>query len=68
MTNSEKMTYVYDGREFHLTGRIATSQHSTRNITMVEIHPVHEAADSATYDKWVKMSELLLIRNTNNED
>lgn len=69
-TQDKIMTYVFDGKEVHLTGRIATPQKNAPKTSqrMVEVVPVGSADGDTTYAKWVKMSELLIIQNLENEE
>ncbi len=73
METQEKLTtYVHDGKEVYLTGRIALPQSDaprTANIQkMVEIVPLGTVLNDLTYAKWVKVTELLVIHNLEEED
>lgn len=61
------VTYVYEDREVYLTGRIAKSQRSGMKPTMVEVVPVGTPPGDKDYAKWVRMVDLLVINNLEDE-
>lgn len=71
-TQEKLVTYIYDGKEVYLTGRIANPQDGVpRTATiqkMVEIVPLGTTIGDATYAKWVRVAELLVIQNLNEEE
>lgn len=52
------MTYVYNGEEVILTGRIASNT-TTASVVYVEVKPVDLAIGTT---KWVKYEELNVVR------
>lgn len=62
------VTYVYDSKEVYLTGRIATPQNGSKKLTMVEVLPVGVDRNDTTYARWVNMSDLLVVKDLENED
>lgn len=55
-------TYVYDGKEFALTGRTANKKMPSGKIkTLYEIRPAEADPDYKTLNKWVTMDELYVI-------
>lgn len=67
---SEKVvTYVHDGKEVYLTGRIAKPNKLSKNKdVMVEICPSKAPKDDDSYHKWVNIYDLLIIQDMNGED
>lgn len=65
------ITYVYDGKEVYLTGRVAKPQ-KTATVSkfpmMVEVVPVGTVEGDTTYSKWVNMKELLIIENLEEQE
>lgn len=55
----EAMTYVYNGEEVTLTGRVATNP-TTTAVTYVEVAPVNRLSSET---KWVKYLELHVVKN-----
>lgn len=71
MQDKDIMTYIYDTSEVYLTGRIANPQAGVvkSNLNqMVEIVPVGSDIDDTTYAKWVRLSDLLVITNLNEQE
>jgi hypothetical protein len=72
---SEK-TFVYDGKEWILTGRKAAKPifHKRRvndvigSVTVVEIAPIGIAGGDPTFHKWVDPRELFYISEVKNID
>jgi len=65
------VTYVHDGKEVYLTGRIAKSQSTvvrSQAQQMVEIVPVGADLGDKTYAKWVKTTDLLIITNLEDQE
>lgn len=63
------ITYVYDGKEVYLSGRIATPQSdSKKKVVMVEILPIGAERGDASFARWVNMSDLLVVKDLENED
>lgn len=62
-------TYIFGEREYVLTGREATKKmRSGRSEEKVEIRPVDVSDHSdRTFNKWVKMSELFLVHDGEEE-
>lgn len=63
-SNIEVPSYVYDAKEVYLTGRIAKRDKKI----LVEIVPVGSALDDITYAKWVKMQDLMIISDAQDEE
>lgn len=64
-------TYVYDGREIYLTGRIANVNTKTakRNQSpLVEILPVGTPMGDTTYAQWVRTDELFVIDDLDDDE
>ncbi len=66
MSESSQKTYIHDGSEVKLTGRIAKKEiHkggmrvAAKSITIHEITPVD--AETGSWKKWVKMTDLFEI-------
>lgn len=64
--HEELMTYVYDGREVYLTGRVA--KNGPRSPDLLEIVPMGTTPGDKTYAKWVTMQDLYVIYNMENEE
>jgi len=63
------ITYVYDGKEVYLSGRIATPQSdSKKKVVMVEILPIGAERGDTSFARWVNMSDLLVVKDLENED
>lgn len=65
------ITYVYEGQEVYLTGRIATpnpNAQKSKAVPMVEVLPKGTDSDDTTYARWVVMDDLLIIRDLEGED
>ncbi len=58
-----KQTFIYDGREFVMTGREAIKKRmSGRERKLVEIRPITvRDPEDTTYNKWVQESDLFHI-------
>lgn len=68
----ERITYVHDGKEVYLTGRLAepnpNNPRTAKNVPMVEIVPVGTKTGDNEYAKWIKIEELMIIRNIEDKD
>lgn len=53
-----KKTYIYKGKEYQLTGRIANRTVRNQQKTLQEIRPSNIDVDNKEYNVWVDMSEL----------
>lgn len=66
------ITYVYDGKEVYLTGRLASPRKDApktiQGVQMVEIVPVGTPEGDKTYARWIKMNELYIIDNLEEQD
>lgn len=71
-TTDKPITYVYDSKEVYLTGRVANPQKSAprtlQGKNMVEIVPIGTAEGDKTFARWVKMDELFIIEDLDEQD
>lgn len=59
----ERITYIFNGMEYYLTGRVATKNSdkiSFSDIRYVEIKPLNEDTDD--YNKWVHSDQLFVVK------
>lgn len=76
MKNSEDRIFVYEGKEWQLTGRVAKKTlFSKRNLnkrvgdmTIVEICPTGVGGSDPTFHKWVDPRELFYVHEVSIED
>lgn len=65
----EIITYVHDGKEVYLTGRLAEpNPNNNKQVLMVEISPVGTSVGDTSYAKWVKIEDLMVVRNIEDKD
>ena len=66
--SEELITYVYDGKEVYLTGRIAKRSSNSSKQPLVEIVPVGADKNDKEYAKWVSIEDLYLIADLDTID
>lgn len=60
-------TYVYNGKEYRLTGRVAekpsraSSRTNAKKNHYVEIQPIDSDPENTQFNQWVKQSDLYEI-------
>lgn len=68
----EPITYVYDGKEVYLTGRVANPQETAPRLlqgkNLVEIVPVGTTEGDKSFARWVKMNELFIIEDLEEQE
>ena len=62
-------TYVYEFREYVLTGRSATKQTiANKTMYLVEIRPISADEYDTDLNKWVKIEDLFTVSNDSEID
>lgn len=69
MTDDIVQTFIFEGREYVLTGRVAMKKSERgRERELVEIRPVTvRDLEDKTYNKWVRRAELFNISEIGDE-